>query len=58
MLEDGAHTTGFTKRVLEETKAKVVAVHDYLHRTCIETVQEEALSVLGEPDEVFDLFGS
>lgn len=31
LFEDGAHTTGFTKRVLEETEAKVIAVHDYLH---------------------------
>jgi len=54
LFEDGAHTTGFTRRVLEETTAKVIAVHDFLHRTCIETVQEEALSVLGEPTEVFD----
>ena len=54
LFEDGAHTTGFTKRVLEETTAKVVAVHDYLHRTCQETVFDEANEVLGKPSEVFD----
>jgi hypothetical protein len=53
LYEDGAHTTGFTSRVLRETTAKVVAVHDYNHRYCIDTVQKEALSVLGTPTEVF-----
>lgn len=54
LFEDGAHTTGFTKRVLEETTAKVIVVHDYLHRTCQETVFNESNEVLGEPTEVFD----
>lgn len=53
LFEDGAHTTGFTRQVLEETTAKVIAVHDYLHRTCQETVKNESDSVLGEPDEIF-----
>ena len=54
LFEDGAHTTGFTSRVLRETKAKVVAVHDYLHWDCVKTVKNEADSVLGTPTEVFD----
>ncbi len=54
LFEDGAHTTGFTSRVLKETTAKVVAVHDFLHFDCIDTVQEEAISVLGQPTEIFD----
>jgi hypothetical protein len=55
LYEDGAHTTGFTKRVLSETKAfKVVAVHDFLHWDCKETVRDEAISVMGRPTEIFD----
>ena len=52
LFEDGAHTTGFTKKVLEETTFKVCAVHDYEHWDCLITVKEEALSVLGEPTEI------
>jgi len=54
LFEDGAHTTGFTEQVLRETKAKVVAVHDYLHFDCIDTVKEPSLKVLGQPNEIFD----
>ena len=53
LFEDGAHTTGFTSRVLKETLARVIAVHDYNHRSCLETVQREALRELGQPDEVY-----
>jgi len=54
LFEDGAHTTGFTEKVLRETTAKVVAVHDFLHFDCIDTVQQPALKVLGHPTEIFD----
>ena len=54
LYEDGAHTSGFTYSVLKYTKAKIIAVHDYLHWDCINTVQKEAISVLGKPAEVFD----
>ena len=54
LYEDGAHTTGFTSAVLSETKAKVVAVHDFNHWDCVKTVREEAIGVLGQPDEVFN----
>lgn len=53
LFEDGSHLTGFTSRVLTETIASIVAVHDFNHWDCKETVQEEALEVLGEPTEVF-----
>ncbi len=53
LFEDGAHTNGFTSKVLRETKAKVIAVHDYLHWDCKKTVKEESIKVLGEPNEVF-----
>ena len=53
LFEDGAHTTGFTTKVLRETKAKVIAVHDYLHWDCIDTVKIESEKTIGEPDEVF-----
>lgn len=53
LYEDGAHTTGFTSRVLRETKANVIAIHDFNHRHCIDTVQRESISILGSPDEVF-----
>ncbi len=54
LLEDGEHDEGFTSKVLRETTAKIIAVHDYLHRSCIETVQHESIGVLGEPNEIFD----
>ena len=54
LYEDGAHTTGFTSEVLKQTTAKVVAVHDFLHWDCQETVNKEAISVLGRPTEIFD----
>jgi hypothetical protein len=53
LFEDGAHTTGFTERVLKETTAKVVAVHDFNHWDCQDTVKDESIRVLGEPTEVF-----
>ena len=53
LFEDGAHTTGFTSKVLRETTSKVVAVHDYLHWDCVDTVKDESESVLGSPTEVF-----
>ena len=53
LFEDGAHTHGFTTRVLRETKANVIVVHDYLHWDCLKTVQEESKLVLGNPTEVF-----
>ena len=54
LYEDGAHTTGFTSKVLESTSANIVAVHDFLHRDCIDTVQEESIKILGQPTEIFD----
>lgn len=53
LFEDGSHLTGFTSRVLTETTAKVVAVHDFNHWDCKETVQKEAFDVLGMPTEIF-----
>lgn len=53
LFEDGAHTTGFTKQVLQQIRADVIAVHDYCHPTCQVTVKDEADEVLGQPDEVF-----
>ncbi len=53
LFEDGAHTHGFTKQVLKEIKAPVVVVHDFEHWDCVETVKQEAIGVLGKPDEVF-----
>lgn len=53
LYEDGAHTHGFTRQVLTETKAKVVAVHDFNHWDCVQTVKEAALGVLWSPTEVF-----
>ena len=53
LFEDGAHTTGFTKSILQRFKAKIVVCHDYEHWDCIKTVKGEFREVLGEPDEVF-----
>lgn len=53
LVEDGAHTTGFTKAVLENFTADTVICHDALHRTAGPNVLPEAISVLGEPDELF-----
>jgi hypothetical protein len=53
LYEDGAHTPGFTSKVLSETTAKIVAVHDFNHWDCKETVQEESMGVLGRPTEIF-----
>jgi hypothetical protein len=55
LYEDGAHTTGFTSSVLSQTTAnKVVAVHDFLHWDCRDTVRDEAIKVMGKPTEIFD----
>ena len=54
LFEDGAHTWGFTSKVLEETTATmVIAVHDYCHWDCLGTVRDESTKVLGAPNEVF-----
>jgi hypothetical protein len=66
LLEDGAHTTGFTEGVLRalvlelkggnglpDLSPKRVIVHDYCHFDCQKTVHAECLKVLGEPDQVF-----
>lgn len=53
LFEDGAHTYGFTKKILERYPAKTVVVHDYKHRTCQNTVKVEFDKVLGAPDEIF-----
>ena len=50
--EDGAHVTGFTKTVLQNFPARLVTVHDCLHRTA-GIVLAEAESVLGKADELF-----
>jgi hypothetical protein len=53
LFEDGAHTNGFTSQVLKETKAKVIAVHDFMHWDCVQTVKNESIKVLGKPNEIF-----
>jgi hypothetical protein len=53
LVEDGSHSTGFTKAVLEHLKAKHVVVHDYFHFDAGKVVKPESESVLGEPTETF-----
>lgn len=53
LFEDGAHTTGFTSRVLTETEFKICAIHDYEHWDCHNTVKTEALNILGVPTEIY-----
>lgn len=53
LFEDGAHTTGFTSEVLKQTKFKVCAVHDFEHWDCVNTVKNESLMILGEPNEIY-----
>jgi hypothetical protein len=52
LFEDCAHTTGFTKYVVENFPARLVAVHDIKHPTA-GIVRAEAISVLGDFDEEF-----
>ena len=54
VFEDGAHTWGFTESIAKRYKASMCFVsHDYMHRTCQETVYEEFNKVLGFADEIF-----
>ena len=54
LFEDGAHTPGFTKKVLETYKAKIVVCHDYLHESEFgENVRNDFNEILAEPDEIF-----
>lgn len=53
LFEDGAHTYGFTQKILERFPAKVVAVHDYMHRGCQNTVKVDFDRVFGSPDEIY-----
>lgn len=53
LFEDGQHTTGFTRTILTRYPAKVVAVHDFCHRTASECVAQDARDVLGTPTEIF-----
>lgn len=53
LFEDGAHTFGFTRKVIERFPAKVVVCHDYKHWDCVNTVKHDFDRVLGEPDEIF-----
>jgi len=53
LFEDGAHTYGFTRKILERFKASIVASHDYMHWDCQTTVKSEFDRVLGEPDEIY-----
>jgi len=53
LFEDGMHTYGFTRKVLERFPASTVVVHDYMHWDCQNTVKHDFDKVLGKPDEVF-----
>ena len=53
LFEDGMHTYGFTRKVIERFPAKVVVCHDYMHWDCQKTVKIEFDKVLGKPDEIF-----
>jgi hypothetical protein len=53
LVEDGQHTTGFTKRILEIFLARNVIIHDVEHFDAGKRVKPEAISVLGEPTEIF-----
>ena len=53
LFEDGMHTYGFTRKVIQRFPAKVVVCHDYMHWDCVNTVKRDFREVFGEPDEVF-----
>jgi len=53
LFEDGEHTYGFTRKVIQRFSAKVVVCHDYMHWDCKNTVKHDFNKVFGEPDEVF-----
>ena len=53
LFEDGMHSYGFTKAVLERFLANTVVVHDYMHWDCQKTVKIEFDKVFGTPDEIF-----
>ena len=52
LFEDGEHSPGFTKKVLQRFPADVVAVHDYRHFNVGKYIQKDFNEVLGEPDEI------
>ncbi len=59
LLEDGAHTTGFTENILTrygprvKTPGGAIIVHDYCHWDCQATVAADCRKILGDPDEIF-----
>jgi hypothetical protein len=53
LFEDGMHTYGFTRKVIERFPAKTVVVHDYMHWDCQKTVKIEFDKAFGKPDEIF-----
>ena len=53
LFEDGQHTYGFTKKVLERYPAKIVVCHDYNHWDCRATVKNDFDRFFGAPDENF-----
>lgn len=53
LFEDGAHVEGFTGTVLRNFRAPVVAVHGVGNPAMKEVILDEAVSVLGQPNEVF-----
>ena len=53
LFEDGMHTYGFTRKVIERFPAKVVVCHDYMHWDCQNTVRHDFDKVFGKPDEIF-----
>jgi hypothetical protein len=53
LFEDGEHTYGFTRKVIERFPAKTVVVHDYMHWDCQNTVKHDFDKALGKPDEIF-----
>jgi hypothetical protein len=58
LLEDGQHTTNFTRNVLKmfmglnELRPRRILMHDVRHWDCL-NVLAEAREVIGEPDEIF-----
>ena len=53
LFEDGAHTFGFTRKIIERFPAKVVVCHDYMHWDCVNTVKHDFDRVFDRPDEIF-----
>lgn len=53
LFEDGMHSPNFTRTVLNNIKASVVAVHDVSNPDVKEYTLNEAIEVLGDPQEIY-----